>query len=69
MIVRGLCAYLLDNREDPGLALLSTVGTNTEVDFSGVSVGLVGGSEGEDDVLWCTGHIRKYRGYKDEVML
>lgn len=42
--------YLLDNGEDPGLALLSAVGTNTEVDLFGVSVGLVCGSEGKDDI-------------------
>ena len=43
--------YLVDNGENPGLALLGTVGTDTEVDLLGVSIGLVGSCEGKDDVL------------------
>lgn len=58
--------YLLDNGEDPGLALLSAVGTNTEVDLFGVSVSLVGSSEGKNDVGRGAGDSFKDGGCKFE---
>lgn len=55
--------YLVDDREDPGLTVLSAVGTNTEVDFLGVGIGLVGGSQGENDISGCASNVLKDRSY------
>lgn len=60
--------YLVDDREDPGLAVLSTVGTNTEVDLLGVGIGLVGGSQGENDISGCASNVLKDRSYSFEAL-
>ena len=53
----------MDNRKDPGLSFLSAVGTDTQVDLLGVGVGLVGSSEGKDDILGSAGDVFENGGY------
>jgi hypothetical protein len=55
--------YLVNDGEDPRFALLSTVGTDTEVDLPGVGVGLVGSSQGENDISRCARNVLKDRSY------
>ena len=56
--------YLLDDGQHPGLAFFGPVGTNTKVDLVGERIGLVGGRERKDDILWCSGHLFKQSRYK-----
>jgi len=48
--VSGSDAYLADNRKNPGLALFCAVGTNSEIDLLGKSIGLVISCQGKDGV-------------------
>lgn len=51
--------YLVDNRKNPRLALLSAVGADSQVDLLGISVGLVGSCESKDDVRRGGGDVFK----------
>lgn len=51
--------YLVDNGKNPGLALLSAVGADTQVYFFGISVGLIGSCESKDDVRRGGGDVFK----------
>ncbi len=52
-------SYLVDNRKNPWLAFLSAVGTDSQVDFFGISVGLIGSCESKDDVRRGAGDVFK----------
>ena len=53
--------YLFHNGKDPWLAFLGAVGTNTEIDLLGVSIGVIAGCEGKDDIGGSNGDSFKER--------
>lgn len=55
--------HLFHDGEDPWFAFFGSIGTNTEIDFLGIRVGLVGRCECENDISGCPLDLLKERGY------
>lgn len=48
--------HLLDNRQDPGLCIVISVGSNAQVDLFWVSVAAIGGHQPKERVFWRLRH-------------